>query len=82
MREASASIGAAFSDGVDAPLAGNGNERGRKRKRNVLVYCKTESKACAAVCAWLVEGRGLGVKEAIKVLEECKWITFALCLHI
>jgi hypothetical protein len=74
LRDANAFIQSAFaSNGATQNTNANVNP-------SVLVYCKTESRACAAVCAWLVgsggEGEGMdmgmSVKEAVRVLEECE----------
>ena len=58
----------------------------RTYDRNILICCKSENRACAAVCAWLVDEQGLGmdVRQAMKLLEECEcvpleiWLQFSL----
>lgn len=40
------------------------------KKRHVLIHCKTESRACLAVCAYLMSARRMSPSEAYGLLEK------------
>lgn len=53
-------LGFASSSGGSSPL----------KKRHVLIHCKTESRACLAVCAYLMSARRMSPSEAYGLLEK------------
>lgn len=56
----SVGLGFASSSGGSSPL----------KKRHVLIHCKTESRACLAVCAYLMSARRMSPSEAYGLLEK------------
>lgn len=61
------------SDSVGLGFAGNDSSSDRSsplKKRHVLIHCKTESRACLAVCAYLMSARCMSPSEAYGLLEK------------
>lgn len=60
------------SDSVGLGFVGNvGNDATSSlKKRHVLIHCKTESRACLAVCAYLMSARRMSPSEAYGLLEK------------
>lgn len=57
------------SDSVGLGFVGNDGSSPQK-KRHVLIHCKTESRACLAVCAYLMSARRMSPSEAYGLLEK------------
>lgn len=60
------------SDSVGLGFVGNVGNDGTSplKKRHVLIHCKTESRACLAVCAYLMSARRMSPSEAYGLLEK------------
>lgn len=58
--------------GLGLGFAGNAGNDGTSplKKRHVLIHCKTESRACLAVCAYLMSARRMSPSEAYGLLEK------------
>lgn len=60
------------SSGSDSDSLGPAGNDGNNplKKRHVLIHCKTESRACLAVCAYLMSARRMSPSQAYGLLEE------------
>lgn len=58
------------SDSVGLGFASSPDGSSPQKKRHVLIHCKTESRACLAVCAYLMSARRMSPSEAYGLLEK------------
>lgn len=69
--------------GLGLGFAGNDGNDGKTslKKRHVLIHCKTESRACLAVCAYLMSARRMSPSEAYGLLEKGMSDRVHSCIH-
>lgn len=58
------------SDSLGLGFASSPDGSSPLKKRHVLIHCKTESRACLAVCAYLMSARRMSPSEAYGLLEK------------